>query len=370
MTTTESTSPAGEAAGVDPYASVIGQRAACEFFATAAADPVNAYLIVGPPGSGKVDLAQAFAADVVSHGLPADERRRAVDLALARNHADVVTIVAEGASVRKEEADRLTEEAHRSPIEGPVKVIIGVGFDAITDKAAAMLLKTVEEPGPGIVIVLLADEIPPDLITIASRCVRVDLPPLREADVIEALRADEALAEVAPERLEVAAAGAVGDLRRARVLALDERYALRLEAWASVPGRLDGTGAAVAAAVAELVAMVDEAAEPLKALLAAESAQADEEAEAYGRRRETKKVEDERHKRIVRRFTSAEYLAGLGVLSRCYGDAVVTGTLPPATGGAAVAAIDRFVAEWVRNPNVKLQLQALFLKLPPLATTR
>jgi DNA polymerase III subunit delta' len=366
VTTTDSSAGPGTSGGVDPYGRVVGQYAARAFLATQGPSPLGAYLFVGPPGSGKLDLALAFAADIVSQGLDPEARRRAVDLVLARNHADVPVLVAEGARIRKEEAEWFAEEAHRTPVEGHTKVLIGVAFDAINEKAAAMLLKTIEEPEPAIVIVLLVDEVPPDLVTIASRCVRVELPPLTEADLLDALRTDPVLAHLPPERLSTAAGGAMGDLRRARVLALDERFALRLEAWSAVPSRLGGSGAAVAATVADLVAMVDEAVAPLKELLARETAEADEEAEKFGRRRESKKVETDRHKRIIRRFTNAEYLAGLGVLARRYGEAVVDGRLAPATGGAAVTAIDRLGGEWVRNPNAKLQLQALFLRLPPL----
>jgi len=351
---------------VDCYAGVVGQQAARRFLASEAVDPVHAYLLVGPPGSGKTSLARAFAADVLSAGLDPVERARVVDLVLRDMSADVAMVGAQGSRIRRQEAEELVAGAWRKPVEGNVKVLIGVGFDTITDEAAALLLKTIEEPGPSAVFVLLAEGVPPDLVTIASRCVRVDLPPLTAAEVEAALQADPALAEVPPERIQRAAVDAHGDLRRARVLATDERFALRLDAWAAVPTTLDGFGATAHRLAEELWSMMEEAKAPLAASLAAEAEAAEAEAERYGRRRESRADETARHRRIERRFTNAEFMAGLGVLARRYRDAAVAGQVSPASADAVVRDLDRLGNELVRNPNLRLQLQALLVRLPPL----
>lgn len=354
---------------VDPYRDVVGQAAARGFLTRAAGDPTNAYLIVGPPGSGKLDLARAFAADVLSRGLDDDARVRVVDLVLGDRFADCRVFGAQGSRVRKEEVLPFQQECHRKPVDGHTKVVIGVGYDQITAEAAGSLLKTIEEPGPSVIIVLLAEDVPRELVTIASRCVRVNLPPLTTAEIRAALDAVPDLAGVASDALDRAAEAAGGDLRRARVLATDERFGLRLAAWAGVPAQLDGTGAAVAARVADLVAMIDEALAPLEALLAAESAAADAEAERYGSRRESRKQEEDRHKRILRRARDAELVAGLGVLAGVYRDAVVSAALPVTDGLNAVEAIDRLATDLSVSPTIRLQLLALFLDLPAMAVS-
>ncbi len=354
----------------DCYRHVVGQHAARGFLASQAASPVNAYMLVGPPGSGKKDLALAFAADVACAHADAAERENIVDLVLRNMYADVIVLGAEGTQVRAEEAAEYTHEAVRKPVVGGVKVMIGVGFDTITDKASAMLLKTIEEPGPSVVFVLLADDVPPDLVTIASRCVRVNLPALSVDEIREALLADPEMMALPTAQIERAATGAMGDLRRARVLATDERFAVRVDTWAAVPGRLDGTGATVHRLVAELMSMMDEAWAPMDAVLAAETAAADAEAEEYGSRRESRTDEKNRHARIKRRFYNGELQAGLGVLARCYRDAVMAGTMTAVAGSDAVEAMSRLSMELVRNPNHKLQLQALFLKLPSLPSAQ
>ena len=60
-------------------------------------------------------------------------------------------------------------------------------FHLVSPAAAATLLKTIEEPPPGTYFVVLADEVTPDLVTIASRCARVDFPPLSDDTMQDAL---------------------------------------------------------------------------------------------------------------------------------------------------------------------------------------
>jgi hypothetical protein len=187
-------------------------------------------------------------------------------------------------------------------------------------------------------------------------------------EIREVLLADPELAALPTAQIERAAAGAMGDLRRARVLATDERFAVRVDTWAAVPGRLDGTGATVHRLVAELVSMMDEAWAPMGVVLAAEAAAAAAEAEEYGSRRESRTDEKLRHARIERRFKNGELQAGLGVLARCYRDAALAGTMTAVAASDAVEAMSRLSMELVRNPNHKLQLQALFLKLPLLSS--
>ena len=91
-------------------------------------------------------------------------------------HPDVVEIDPPATQIRIEDAQAIIDEVSRSPIEGERKVV--VLFDAerlrLNEAAANKLLKTLEEPPPRAVIVLVtagADQLLP---TIRSRCQRVD----------------------------------------------------------------------------------------------------------------------------------------------------------------------------------------------------
>src|SRR6202011_4783420 len=96
--------------------------------------------------------------------------------------------------------------------------------------------------------------VPPELETIASRCVRIEFAPLAPERIARALEAEGVEAGLAGEL----AASAGGRLDRARLLVADPGSAARRAAWRDVPTRLDGTGATVAAVTAELVGLLDE----------------------------------------------------------------------------------------------------------------
>src|SRR5690606_36383673 len=205
---------------------------------------------------------------------------RHVRLALAGQHPDLRTVEPEGNTFRKSDAERVVRAATLAPIEGRRKVVVADGCQDMEDEAAGYLLKTVEEPPASTVFVLLATELVPELVTIASRCVRIELAPLPTELVAERLVAEG----VDPDRAATAAAAAGGDLDRARTLATDERLALRHAAWREVPYRLDGTGHTAATVVAELQSMIGEALGPLQQRQAAELAALEEQIEQYGLR--------------------------------------------------------------------------------------
>lgn len=351
----------------DPFAPVVGQAPVVARLRSAAERPVHAYLLAGPPGSGTRDLARGFAARLLAEGQDPERAERTVALVWADHHPDVTVVGAEGSSVRRVEAEALVAAALRSPVEGERKVLVGLGFDVITPEAAAILLKVIEEPPPSATFVLVAEDVPPELVTIASRCLRVDVPPLPTEVVRDCLEGELAERDLPVERAGPAAEAAGGDLDRARLLAVDERLTLRRDAWLSVPDQLDGTGAAAHRLVEALLSMVEEVLDPLREVQAAELAEAEEAAEAYGGlAKGGRRALEERHKRQVRRVKEQELRFGLALLARRYRDALVTADRP-APLIAATDDLARLAVMVARhNPNERLQLQALLLRLPPL----
>ena len=348
-----------------PWRDVVGQDAAVRQLEAAAREPVHAYLLLGPPGSGKRSLARAFAGALLAADAPDSESaERHVRLALAEQHPDLRVVEPEGNTFRKGDAERVVRHATLAPVEGRRKVVVADGCQDMEDEAAGYLLKTVEEPPASTVFVLLSTELVPELVTIASRCVRVEVRAL-PAEVV----ADRLVAEgVEPDRAATAAAAAAGDLDRARTLATDDRLALRHQAWRDVPHRLDGTGHRAATVVAELQAMIAEALTPLQDRHLAEIAAVDEQIEQYGLRGSGKKDLEARHKREVRRFRTAELRFGLATLAAAYRDALVS-------RGArrsfvdATSRIDAAAVSLQRYPNETLLLQALVANLPAVPRT-
>jgi DNA polymerase-3 subunit delta' len=346
-----------EAAGVDLWGEVVGQEGAVAELRAAVAAPVHAYLLVGPRGSGKRALARAFAAALLSSGHEGAEAVRHARLALAEAHPDLTVVERKGASISVEQADDIIATASRASVEGGPKVLVLDEFHLVT-VAGPKLLKSIEEPPPGTVFVVLAEQVTADLITIASRCVQIELGAVPDDAVAARLVAEG----VAPERAAEAAAAAVGDLRRARVLATDERVALRRRAWEAVPERLDGTGARAVEVADELLAMIADAMAPLAEAHAAELAELEERVKATGERGSGRKELTDRHKREERRYRTDEIRAGLTELARRYRDQLAAAARPTAPI-AAIDAITELAEELVRNPNERLQLTALFVRL-------
>ena len=348
---------------------VPGNPAVVALLDASAAAPVHAYLFVGPRGSGKVEAARAFAAALQCPNGGCDACR-VCRLVLAGEHPDVVEVEpssASGWTVGEDSSEVgtarwLVRQATLSPVESPYKVFVLDALHRQQGPAAAALLKTIEEPYRTTVFLGLVDDLPPDLATIASRCVLVRFSPVPDDVVAELLRGEG----VEPARAAAVAAAAGGDLWRARVLALDEGLTARLERFATVPSRLDGTGAAVVREVAALQAAIEAAAEPLKQRHAEELAALDERAKAMGERGSGRKAVLERHKRELRAHRIDELRAGLGAMAATYRDRLVDGTAHrPDEIVAAVGLVVDAIGSLSRNPNETLLLQALLLQLPP-----
>jgi DNA polymerase-3 subunit delta' len=341
------------------WSRVVGQPAATAFLSAAAKDPVHAYLFVGPPGSTKLAAARAFAALLLDPS--GDPASRDVRLALAGEHPDVREVQRVGAAISKEQADEIVHLAALSPLEGRRKVLILDEFHLLRPEGAARLLKTIEEPSGTTVFVILADDVPHDLVTIASRCVRVDFRPIPDELVAEVLTAEGHTLERARE----AAHAAGGNLDRARLLADDPAAAERSSAFARLPYRLDGSGHAVCLAVDELMGLIDSAAAPLRERQGREVEALQHQMDELGERGSGQKRLEDRHKRELRRLRIDELKSGLATVAGTYRDALVAGGgHDPAAAISAVHHLHEAIETLDRNPNEHLLLQALFLRLP------
>jgi DNA polymerase-3 subunit delta' len=352
------------------FAEVVGQGAAVDLLRTTARRPVHAYLLVGPPGVGQRALVRGFGAALLCPNGGCGEcstcRRT-----LAGVHPDLVEVDRSGASLSVDDARRVVRLAGRRPLEAR-RQVVAVSDVHLARLAAPVLLKTLEEPAGDTVFVLQADLVPPELATIASRCIRIDLhpvPPEALTGWLVGQGVDEALAR------DLATA-ARGSIDRARLLVDDEGFAARRMLWRDVPSRLDGTGATAAAMAAELLASAEEAVEPLRAEHQVEMQARADQAEATGERGVPgrKEIED-RHNREERRWRADEIKAGLGVLAGAYRDRLVdlvTGARTSGSGrlsekvqelSGAVSAVEGVCVEMVRNPNESLMLEALLVRL-------
>ena len=235
---------------------VIGQDAAVATLQRAVTDPgsmTHAWLLTGPPGSGRSVAARAFAAalECPQHGCgECRECRTALD----GSHADVDVVATEGLSIKVEHARELAQMSALRPSVGPWRVIVVEDADRLTERAADALLKAIEEPVARTVWILCAPSVEDVVITIRSRSrhVRLRTPPV------------EAVAELLHRRDGVempmamyAARAAQSHVGLARRLARDEGARIRRRDVVALAGKIHGVGDAVGAA-ADLVSIADE----------------------------------------------------------------------------------------------------------------
>lgn len=339
---------------------VVGQpRAIEQLRAAVESGPVHAYLFVGPDGSTKLPAARAFAAQLMSGG--DDPSVRDARLALAGIHPDVHEIRRSGPAISADQAREIVRSAALAPIESDRKVLVLDEFHLLRPEGAALLLKTIEEPPPSTVFCILCDFVPHDLVTIASRCARVEFRAIPD-DLVAARLVGEG---IDPAAAMTAARSALGSLDRARILATDPALAERRAAFAEAPHRLDGSGGVAFATAAELLALIDDAAQPIESRHAHEVAELDERIAQYGERGSGKKQLEDRHKRELRRHRTDELRAGLATMAGTYRDTAVNGgTTDVEACAGAVRRIHDAIEALERNPNERLLIESLLWSLP------
>jgi DNA polymerase III gamma/tau subunit len=146
----------------------------------------HAYAFVGTPGSGRTAMARAFAARLVCERRGCGECR-ACSMAARGQHPDVHVIAPTAPddrpkgpkAIRISAIRALERQAGMRPVMAPRKVFVVTGADAMTTDAPEAFLKTLEEPPPRTVIILVLERtrsVPP---TVLSRCqiVRFAPPP-------------------------------------------------------------------------------------------------------------------------------------------------------------------------------------------------
>ncbi|HLS00105.1 DNA polymerase III subunit delta' [Mycolicibacillus parakoreensis] len=261
------------------FARLVGQQAVeAELVAAAraargdseqAAAMTHAWLITGPPGSGRSVAAVCFAAALqcTDPEVPGCGACRACATTLAGTHADVRRIVPEGLSIGVEAMRAIVQVASRRPSTGRWQIVVVEDADRLTEGAANVLLKVVEEPPPSTVFLLCAPSIDPQdiAITLRSRCRHVALVTPSVAAIAQVLIDTDGLAA---DQAAQAAAISGGHVGRARRLATDpqaqqrRRRALGLARDAATPSRAYGAAEElVAAAEAEAVTLTAERAE-------------------------------------------------------------------------------------------------------------
>lgn len=242
------------------WAELIGQEHAVAALRRAVAGEPHAmshaWLVTGPPGSGRSNAARAFAAGLqCARGFGCGECTEC-RTALSGAHPDVTLVRTELLSIGVDEVRELVRRAAMSPTIGRWQVIVVEDADRVTERGADALLKSIEEPAPRTVWVLCAPT-PDDVVaTIRSRCRLLRLQTPSVDAVAELLRTRDG---VEPELAAYAARVAQGHVGRARVLARNEGARERRAEVLRIPSQLKGLGACLTAAARLIEACSTEA---------------------------------------------------------------------------------------------------------------
>jgi DNA polymerase III subunit delta' len=183
----------------------------------------HAMLFVGPEGVGKKSFARKLAQALLCESRPADslDPCEACPGCLqvgAQTHPDFVEV---GRPEEKHELPiavirDLCEFFALKPARGLRKVALLDDADDLNEEAANAFLKTLEEPPPGAVLILIGTSVEIQLATIVSRCQVVRFEALPDADVAEILLEQG----VAGDPADAARLAALGDGSVNRALGL------------------------------------------------------------------------------------------------------------------------------------------------------
>lgn len=234
---------------------VVGQERQIAPLKDAASRPqamTHAWLITGPPGSGRSYAARAFAA-ALQCAQGGCGQCQACTTALSAAHADVMVLATEKVTIGIEEVRDLAGLAQRAPSGGRWRVIIIEDADRMTERTSNVLLKAIEEPPPRTVWLLCAPGAQDVAITIRSRCRVVTLRTPAPDVVAQVLRDRDG---VAPDRALEAALAAQSHIGVARRLATDTEARARRDQVLALATEVRGVGDAVLAA-ADLVAVAE-----------------------------------------------------------------------------------------------------------------
>lgn len=173
----------------------------------------HAWLMTGPPGSGRSNLAVSFAG-----ALLCDDNGCGVchscKLALGGNHPDITVLATERVGISIEEVRELVASSSLGGSMGRYRIMVIEDADRMTERSSNVLLKALEEPPAGTVWILCAPSEADMLPTIRSRVRRVTLKTPSVEEVAELLVSRDGVAPALAMQVAAEAQSHIGMARR------------------------------------------------------------------------------------------------------------------------------------------------------------
>ncbi|MDA3146728.1 DNA polymerase III subunit delta' [Leucobacter sp. UCMA 4100] len=211
------------------WSEAVGQEAAIETLEhvtspEGASDLAHAWLITGPPGSGRSNLAYRFAAALIAR--TPDEREEVYRQVRAHTHPDLEVLTTEGSIIKIDDARHVASRSNYAPTNGRFRVILAEDADRLPERTSNTILKELEEPPATTVWVLCAPSEADLLPTISSRARSLRLVTPTQEAVAQLLEERD---NIAPDEAARAARLAQSHIGMAKKLATDAEARERRE---------------------------------------------------------------------------------------------------------------------------------------------
>ena len=160
--------------------SLVGQQPVIDMLSRIAqGDPgqiTQSWLICGSPGSGRSNMARAFAAALESpdRGMN-DEPTRVTQQVLAGTHPDVTVLATNKVTIGIDQVREIITTSEQMPATAPWRIIVIEDVDRMLERTTNVLLKEIEEPAEHCIWLLCAPSAQDVLPTIRSRTRIVNL---------------------------------------------------------------------------------------------------------------------------------------------------------------------------------------------------
>lgn len=219
---------------------IIGQKRSIRILRAflAKGDIPQSLLFEGELGLGKRKAAEVFAGAVLCQS-DVPGRIEACGSCIAcrkmkgQNHPDFSVLTPDGNAIKIDQIRKMQGGLVYKPVDGRKKIVIIDPAEKMNAAAANALLKTLEEPPPYVMLILVSGKSGMLLATLRSRCQKLSFHPLSFSQVLEALISEKG---VSLADAHFVAAMANGRLREAMALDLADAREMELRHHALVSG--------------------------------------------------------------------------------------------------------------------------------------
>jgi DNA polymerase-3 subunit delta' len=197
-----------------PYSAIVGHAQQISILTRARSQErlAHAYLFAGPAGVGKRQVALALSQSLLCREGTGCGHCPACQKVDSGNHPDLHLLDGRDGAIKIEHIRLVQQQLALRPLEGDYRICLIDGAEEMTPAAANALLKTLEEPLPDTLLVLISEQPEKLLPTILSRCQQLPFKRLPRPQLEKILQQE---LELENDQVAVLAALSDGSLNKA-----------------------------------------------------------------------------------------------------------------------------------------------------------